>query len=123
MASVRITKATRNAKGPMASDKRIEIMLTPTVIMRMTGKEISASCRAIKNSVTQSTNELIEIWPMGSGGGNFAAKRDLDVLDESAGRELQDIRKSDARFEYDIVNHAGGLVMKMAVLAEVRAVA
>ena len=58
-----------------------------------------------------------------SGGDEFAAEGDFDVLDDGPGWEVKDIGEAYAGFEIDIVDHAGGGIMEMAVLAEVRAVA
>ena len=58
-----------------------------------------------------------------SGGDEFAAEGDFDVLDDGPGWEVEDIGEANAGFEIDIVDHTGGGVVEMTVLAEVRAVA
>lgn len=53
----------------------------------------------------------------------FPAEGDFDIVDDGAGREVEDIGEIDAGLEIDVMDHAGGGVVEMAVLAEIRTVA
>ncbi len=53
----------------------------------------------------------------------LAAEGDFDVFDDGVGREIKDVGEVDAGFELHVVNRAGGFIVEMAVLIEVRAVA
>src|SRR6478735_153385 len=53
----------------------------------------------------------------------FPAEGDFDILDDGAGRQVEEVGEAGAGFELDVMDHAGDLVVEMAVLAEVRAVA
>ena len=67
----------------------------------------------------------LEIWrfEIEITSGEFAAQGDFDVVDDGAGREVEDVGEVEAGLEIHVVDHAGRRVVEMAVLAEVRAVA
>jgi len=52
--------------------------------------------------------------------GNSAAECDFDFINERAIGKIENITEADARLEMNVVNHAGGGIVKMAVLGKVR---
>lgn len=55
--------------------------------------------------------------------GELATEGDFDVLDDGIGRKVEDVSEVDAGFEFYIVDRSGGLIVKMAVLIEIRTIA
>ncbi len=55
--------------------------------------------------------------------GNDAAQGEFDVGNGRAGWEFEHIFEPDARFECNVVDFSSGLIVKVAVLVEVRAIA
>ena len=53
----------------------------------------------------------------------MAAEGDFDVFDHRVWRKVEDVGEVDPGLEFDVVNRAGGFVVKMAVLIEIRAIA
>lgn len=60
---------------------------------------------------------------MGKLRGNGAAKGELDVRNNRAGRQIEHIFQLDAGFEGDIVNFARRLIVEMSVIEQIRTVA
>src|SRR5215217_9551637 len=67
-----------------------------------------------------------KVWLVGgmeSGTGDLATQGDLEVVDEGAGREFEEIGQFDARLDADVVDDSRGLVVEVAMLLLVGAVA
>lgn len=58
-----------------------------------------------------------------SRGGEFAAEGDFDILDDGSGREVEEVGEIGTGFEIHVVDHAGRLVVEMAVFFKIRTVA
>lgn len=58
-----------------------------------------------------------------SGVCDFAAEGYFDVFDDGSRREVEKVGDFDAGFEVDVMDHAGRLIVKMAVFAKIWAIA